>query len=57
MFTYCNCKWVHIQIMRLSTKYAQIWGTVKIMPCYIYSSTENEARAVWINDAPQTKIR
>jgi hypothetical protein len=29
----------------LSTKYAQIWGTVKIMPCYIYSSTENEARA------------
>jgi hypothetical protein len=41
----------------LSTKYAQIWGTVKTMPCHIYSSTENEARAVWMNDAPQTKIR
>jgi hypothetical protein len=24
---------------------------------YIHSSTENEARAVWMNDASQTKIR
>ena len=40
----------------LSTKYAQIWGRVKITPCHIHSSTENEACAVWMNDASQTKI-
>ena len=41
----------------LSAKYAQIWGTLKITPCNIRSSTEYEARVVWMNDASQTKIR
>ena len=41
----------------LSTKYAQIWGTLKITPCNFRSSTEYEARVVWMNDASQTKIR
>jgi hypothetical protein len=27
----------------LSTKYAQIWGTMKITPCHIHSSTEEKS--------------
>jgi hypothetical protein len=46
-------------ISKLSMKYARIWGTVKIYALWrhIHSSAENVARAVWMNDASQTKIR
>ena len=42
----------------LSTRYAQIWGAVKITPlCHRDSSTENETCTVWMNDDSQTRIR
>jgi hypothetical protein len=56
MFTYCNFKWIYFQIMRVihnMHKFEEQWK----LHSHIYSSTEYKARAVWMNNASQTKIR